>query len=56
MSVIVIPATQTEPELRIHEGYEWLYVLSGRMRLVLSGHDLVLNAGEVAEFDTLLPH
>ena len=40
----------------VHEGYEWLYVLSGRMRLILGDHDLVLGAGEAAEFDTQLPH
>jgi len=45
-----------EPELRIHEGYEWLYVLSGRLRLVLGEHDLVLTSGEAAEFDTRVPH
>ena len=26
------------------------------MRLVLGDHDLVLGAGEVAEFDTQVPH
>jgi transcriptional regulator with XRE-family HTH domain len=53
---IVIPATQTEPAPRAHEGHEWLYVLSGAMRLVLGDHDLVLGPGEVAEFDTKVPH
>jgi transcriptional regulator with XRE-family HTH domain len=53
---IVIPASQKRPEPKTHEGYEWLYVLSGRMRLVLGEHDLVLGAGEVAEFDTRIPH
>ncbi len=45
-----------EPEPKVHEGFEWLYVLSGRVRLVLGDHDLTLNAGEVAEFDTHTPH
>lgn len=53
---IIIPAAQTEPELRVHEGYEWLYVLSGRLRLLLAEHDLTLGPGEAAEFDTRLPH
>ena len=53
---IVIPATKTVPELKTHEGYEWLYVLSGRMRVVIGEHDVVLGAGEVAEFDTRVPH
>jgi transcriptional regulator with XRE-family HTH domain len=53
---IVIPTSKIRPELRAHEGHEWLYVLSGRMRLVLGDHDLVLGPGEVAEFDTQVPH
>jgi mannose-6-phosphate isomerase-like protein (cupin superfamily) len=44
------------PTLQTHEGYEWLYVLSGRLRLVLGSRDLVLEPGEVAEFDTRTPH
>jgi transcriptional regulator with XRE-family HTH domain len=53
---IVIPRTKSEPSLKTHEGYEWLYVLSGRMRLILGEHDLVVSTGEVAEFDTHVPH
>lgn len=53
---IVIPKTKTQPELKSHEGYEWLYVLSGRMRLLLGVHDLIVTPGEVAEFDTRVPH
>lgn len=45
-----------EPEPVTHAGYEWLYVLSGRLRLVLGEQDLVLGVGEVAEFDTIEPH
>ena len=36
--------------------YHLGYVLSGRMRLVLGDHDLVLRPGEAAEFDTRVPH
>jgi transcriptional regulator with XRE-family HTH domain len=43
-------------EQRSHEGHEWMYVLSGRLRLLLGEHDLVLGHGEVAEFDTHVPH
>src|SRR3954464_59764 len=43
---IVIPADQTTPQPRTHDGFEWLYVLTGRMRLVLGHQDLVLEAGE----------
>jgi transcriptional regulator with XRE-family HTH domain len=50
------PPPVGEPELAVHEGYEWLYVLSGRLRLRLGEHDVVLTPGEVAEFDTHVPH
>lgn len=51
------PGTADErPEQRTHEGYEWLYVLSGRLRLALGDRDVVLVAGEAAEFDTRIPH
>ncbi|WP_327049253.1 XRE family transcriptional regulator [Microbispora sp. NBC_01189] len=53
---MIISVGRCEPEPRTHEGYEWLYVLNGRLRLVLAEHDLVLKAGEAAEFDTRLPH
>lgn len=53
---VTIPPTQNEPDLRIHDGYEWLYVLSGRLRLMLADHDVTLGQGEAAEFDTRLPH
>ena len=53
---VVVPPERGEPELRTHRGYEWLYVLSGELRLLLGEHDLTLGPGEVAEFDTRLPH
>jgi transcriptional regulator with XRE-family HTH domain len=48
--------TEPDPEPLSHEGYLWFCVLSGRLRLILGDHDLVLGAGEVAEFDTHVPH
>jgi transcriptional regulator with XRE-family HTH domain len=45
-----------ETDQKTHEGYEWLYVLSGRIRLLLGARDFVLGAGEVVEFDTRVPH
>ncbi|MDF3288080.1 helix-turn-helix domain-containing protein [Streptomyces silvisoli] len=55
---MVIPPRRgdDDPDLKTHEGYEWLYVLNGRLRLLLGQHDLILKPGEVAEFDTHLPH
>jgi uncharacterized cupin superfamily protein len=40
----------------VHEGYEWIYVLSGRLHLVLGNQTLDLRPGEVVEFDTRTPH
>ncbi|WP_432095742.1 helix-turn-helix domain-containing protein [Streptomyces sp. bgisy100] len=45
-----------EPTPQTHEGFEWLYVLGGRLRLVIGERDLTLPPGEAAEFDTSLPH
>ncbi len=55
---IIIPpnAPVGRPEQQVHEGYDWFYVLSGKLRLLLGEHDLTLTAGEVAEFDTRTPH
>jgi transcriptional regulator with XRE-family HTH domain len=55
---LVIPADPGpgRPELRTHEGYEWIYVLRGRLRMLLGDQDLVLTEGEAAEFDTRVPH
>ncbi|MBT2499171.1 helix-turn-helix domain-containing protein [Agromyces sp. ISL-38] len=43
-------------EQRAHEGYDWIYVLSGRVRLALGDDEIVLEPGEAAEFDTRVPH
>lgn len=50
------PRAAEGPDLRVHGGFEWLYVLSGRLRLLLGEHDIVMGAGEAAEFDTRTPH
>jgi transcriptional regulator with XRE-family HTH domain len=49
-------AAPGDEQQQVHEGYDWVYVLSGRLRLLLGEHDLVLTPGEVAEFDTRTPH
>ena len=53
---IVIPTSKVHPDPRAHDGYEWIYVLSGHLRLVLGDRDWVLGPGEVATFDTQVPH
>ncbi|KJQ55561.1 helix-turn-helix domain-containing protein [Microbacterium sp. SA39] len=44
------------PQPKVHDGQEWLYVMSGRLRLVLGDQDVTLGPGEAAEFDTRVPH
>lgn len=51
------PERSTPPDpLPVHEGYHWIYVLSGQMRLLLGGDDLTIKPGEAVEFSTLTPH
>jgi transcriptional regulator with XRE-family HTH domain len=54
----LVEADRGEPPevLPVHEGYDWMYVLSGRMRLILGDDDLTIEAGEAVEFSTLTPH
>lgn len=47
-------APSREPQS--HDGHEWLYVLSGKLRLTLGDQELTLERGEAAEFDTSTPH
>jgi transcriptional regulator with XRE-family HTH domain len=55
---MIIPANlrTADPEPRSHDGHGWCYVLNGRLRFVLGDQDLVLTAGEAAEFDMHVPH
>ena len=47
----------TPPDpLPVHEGHDWLYVLGGRLRLVLGEDDLTIEPGEAVEFTTWTPH
>lgn len=53
---VEIPSDLREPAPRTHEGHQWLYVLRGRLRVVVGAHDAVVPAGEAVEFSTWLPH
>ena len=54
--VLPVGKDDAEPDLRTHEGHDWVYVLDGTLRLVLGEHDMILEPGEAAEFDTRTPH
>jgi transcriptional regulator with XRE-family HTH domain len=53
---VIIPVRRSAPSLKVHEGYEWIYVLSGDLRLLLGDQDFIVRPGEAAEFDTRTPH
>ncbi|MEU5153746.1 XRE family transcriptional regulator [Glycomyces sp. NPDC021274] len=54
---LIIPGgNRGEPNPQVHEGYEWMYILNGNLRVVLGDHDFVMKPGEAAEFDTRTPH
>ncbi|WP_345655838.1 helix-turn-helix domain-containing protein [Streptomyces siamensis] len=42
--------------VRVHPGEEWLYVLTGRLRLRLGDTAHILAPGDSAHFDSLTPH
>jgi transcriptional regulator with XRE-family HTH domain len=53
----ISPRRRTPPaELPVHDGRDWLYVLSGRLRLLLAERDFVIKPGEAVEFSTWTPH
>jgi transcriptional regulator with XRE-family HTH domain len=48
---------RTPPDpLPVHDGQEWLYVLSGNLRLILGERDFTIKPGEAVEFSTWTPH
>lgn len=50
------PPRESAPEPRTHAGFEWFFVMSGAIRLLLDGSEHIIDTGEAAEFDTRLPH
>jgi transcriptional regulator with XRE-family HTH domain len=44
------------PAPRVHPGYDWFFVLEGRVQLVLGERTIVVEAGQAAEFSTMTPH
>ncbi|GAA1931161.1 XRE family transcriptional regulator [Brevibacterium antiquum] len=41
--------------LKTHPGFEWVYVIRGRLSLIMGDKSMTLDAGEAAEFDTHTP-
>jgi transcriptional regulator with XRE-family HTH domain len=44
------------PSQRVHPGHDWFFVLEGRVRLLLGEREIMVEAGEAAEFATMTPH
>ncbi|WP_406283667.1 helix-turn-helix domain-containing protein [Embleya sp. NBC_00896] len=51
-----VPPGRADGPGRVHPGEEWLYVLSGQLRLNLDGVPHLLAPGDVAHFDSGLTH
>jgi transcriptional regulator with XRE-family HTH domain len=55
--VVYPPASRWgSPAPKTHDGYEWIYVMNGRVRFVLAQREFLLRPGEAAEFDAGVPH
>ena len=53
----ITPERPTGPEDRaVHPGREWFTVLSGTARLQLGERTILVEAGDAAEFSTMVPH
>ncbi|MFH0240968.1 helix-turn-helix domain-containing protein [Streptomyces sp. HK10] len=55
LRVHIPPDTQNDL-VRTHAGEEWLYVLTGRLRLVLGSDEHLLGPGDSAHYDSGTPH
>jgi len=53
---VVVPAGRPSGAMYEHSGEEWLYVLSGRLRLALGDTETELGPGDAAQFDARVPH
>jgi transcriptional regulator with XRE-family HTH domain len=61
VSVCKMRITRSAPargpqDLRVHPGRDWFTVLSGTARLQLGDRVILVEAGQAAEFSTMVPH
>jgi transcriptional regulator with XRE-family HTH domain len=49
------PTGKTQKQ-RVHPGHDWFFVITGRVRLSLGEREIIVQAGESAEFSTMTPH
>ncbi|HTO01245.1 MAG TPA: XRE family transcriptional regulator [Microthrixaceae bacterium] len=55
MKMRIVPSKRV-PEQRVHPGHDWLFVLEGRVCLLLGDRQIMVESGEAAEFATMTPH
>lgn len=53
---VVVPADREGEAVYRHEGEQWMYVLSGRLRFEVEDREVVLGEGDAAHFDADKPH
>jgi transcriptional regulator with XRE-family HTH domain len=53
---IAIPPNRHYEKFNQHDGEEWLYVLSGRVKLVFESEEHLLEVGDAVHFDARTPH
>jgi transcriptional regulator with XRE-family HTH domain len=51
-----IEPSRKAPQQRVHPGYDWFFVVEGRVRLLLGEREIIVDTGEAAEFATMTPH
>jgi quercetin dioxygenase-like cupin family protein len=50
------PARAEDGDLPVHPGRDWFTVLSGTVLLLLGDRTIRVEAGQAAEFSTMVPH
>ncbi len=53
---MLLEPTDRKPEPRVHPGHDWFFVLSGTVLLTLGEREILVHAGEAADFSTMTPH
>ncbi|MDH4074583.1 MAG: XRE family transcriptional regulator [Acidimicrobiia bacterium] len=48
--------TEQPPRQKVHPGHDWFFVIEGRVRLLLGEREIMVEAGQAAEFATMTPH
>lgn len=53
---MLLEPTPKRPQQGVHPGHDWVFVLSGRLVLLLGDREIIVETGEAAEFATMTPH